>query len=101
MARGEIGPPHHALTNTNVQLPQPFSVQRATYYWVHQARFMTMLLEQHSSNQAGGGSADSRRLLFRDVVMWGHSEVSPTRRLAAWVALACTLGVVVMLLLGP
>ena len=59
-----------------------------------------MLLEQHS-NQASGGSPDSRRLMIRDVIMWGQAEVSPTRRLAAWVALAWTLAVAVLLLLGP
>ena len=62
---------------------------------------MKMLLEQHSSNQAGGGSPDSRRLLIRDMLMWGQSEVSPTRRLAAWIALAWTLAIAVILLLGP
>jgi hypothetical protein len=62
---------------------------------------MTMLLEQHSSNQASGGSPDSRRLMIRDLIMWGQAEVSATRRLAAWVALAWTLAVAVLLLLGP
>ena len=68
---------------------------------------MTMLLEQHSSSEAVasseavGGGPDTRRLMIRDVLMWGQSEVSPTRRLAAWIALAWTLAVAVMLLLGP
>jgi len=62
---------------------------------------MTMLLEQHSSSQASGGGADSRRLMIRDVIMWGQSEVSPARRFAAWLALGWTLLIAVVLLLGP
>jgi hypothetical protein len=62
---------------------------------------MKMLLEQHSSAEASGGSPDSHRLLVRDLLMWGQSEVSAARRVAAWLALAWTLVIAVLLLLGP
>jgi hypothetical protein len=54
---------------------------------------VTMLLEQ-SSSQAGGGTRTVRRLLA-----W-PSDVSAARRVTAWVSLAVTVVIAVLLLLG-
>ena len=57
---------------------------------------MTMLLEQHSSSSdAGGGGRSPRRLLA-----WNQTEISAIRRVAAWLALAVTVLIFVLLLLG-
>ncbi len=57
---------------------------------------MTMLLEQHSSSsEVGGGGRSPRRSL-----VWNQTEVSATRRVAAWLALAVTFAIVVLLLIG-
>jgi hypothetical protein len=55
---------------------------------------MTMLLEQHSSSSdVGGGGRSPRRLLA-----WNQTEVSTARRAAAWLALAITVAIFVLLL---
>jgi hypothetical protein len=60
-----------------------------------------LLIEQHSSSEVvGGGTPSSRRLLWAYTDIWGAGEVSPTRGLAAWLALAVSLLMVVLLLLG-
>jgi hypothetical protein len=53
-----------------------------------------MLLEHHSSSQAGGGSRTIRRLLE-----W-PSDVSTASRVAIWVSLTVTVVIAVLLLLG-
>jgi hypothetical protein len=61
----------------------------------------SMLIEQHSSSEVGGGIPSSRRLLVRaQTDVWGAGEVSVTRQLAAWIALAITLAIMVLLALG-
>jgi hypothetical protein len=60
-----------------------------------------MLIEQHSSSKAGGGTPSSRRLLmWAHTDVWGQGEVSPARRLAAWIALSITFAMAVLLALG-
>lgn len=60
-----------------------------------------MLIEQHSSRNAGGGNSDSRRLLmWAQMDILAGTEVSITRRLAAWIALSITFAIALMLLLG-
>lgn len=54
-----------------------------------------MLIEQHSSSQVGDADRSSRRLLILD-----ESEVSRVRQIAAWLALAVTVAVAVLLLVG-
>ena len=55
-----------------------------------------MLLEQHSSSsEVGGGGRSPRRLLA-----WNQTEVSALRRIAAWFALAVTVLIFVLLLIG-
>jgi hypothetical protein len=60
-----------------------------------------MLIEQHSSSKAGGGTPSSRRLLiWAQTDVWRQGEVSPTRRLGAWVALTITFAILVLLAMG-
>jgi hypothetical protein len=60
-----------------------------------------VLIEQHSSSEAGGGTPSSRRLLvIAHTDLWGAGEVSAARGLCAWVALSITLLIAVMLALG-
>jgi hypothetical protein len=62
-----------------------------------------MLIEQHSSNEVevGGGIPSSRRLLdWAQTDVWGTGDVSATRQLAAWIALATTVAIMVLLALG-
>ena len=60
-----------------------------------------MLIEQHSSSQVGGGIPSSRRLLtLAQIDVLGNGEVSPTRQLGAWIALAVTVAVMLVLALG-
>ena len=62
-----------------------------------------MLIEQHSSSevQVGGGIPSSRRLLeWAQIDVWGSGDVSPTRQLAAWIALSVTVAIMVLLALG-
>jgi hypothetical protein len=55
---------------------------------------MTMLLEQHSSSsEVGGGGRSPRRSLA-----WNQTEVSGVRRAVAWLALAITVVILVLLL---
>jgi hypothetical protein len=64
---------------------------------------MTMLLEQHSSNQArpaDGGNRTSRRLLWAYTDVWTGLEVSVVRQLASWLLLGITLAIAVLLLIG-
>jgi hypothetical protein len=64
---------------------------------------MTMLLEQEYPTQAKGSSANrtSRRLVWAQVDLFAGTDVSATRRLAAWIALSITLAACILLLLGP
>jgi hypothetical protein len=59
-------------------------------------------IEQHSTNQAvGSGDAGSRRmLLWAQTDLWGLQEMSVTRRLIAWAALAITFAVALLLAMG-
>jgi hypothetical protein len=59
-----------------------------------------LLIEQHSSSEVSGGTPSSRRLLWAYTDIWGAGEVSPTRGLAAWLALAVSLSMALLLLLG-
>jgi hypothetical protein len=61
-----------------------------------------MLMEQHSSSgEVSGGIPSSRRLLmFAKMDLWAQTEVSPSRRLAAWVALSITVAITMILLVG-
>lgn len=60
-----------------------------------------MLIEQHSSRNAGGGNVNSRRLLmWAQLDLLAGTEVSTGRRLAAWVALWITCLMALLLLLG-
>jgi len=60
-----------------------------------------MLIEQHSSSEVSGGTPSSRRLLiFAQMDLWAQTEVSPTRRMAAWLALSITFAITMLLLLG-
>ena len=60
-----------------------------------------MLIEQHSSSEVGGGIPSSRRLLaLAQFDVLGSGEVSPTRQLGAWIALAITIAVMFVLALG-
>ncbi len=61
---------------------------------------MTMLLEQNSSSQASGGTRTSRRFVWGYADLWTQTEVSAVRRFAAWLALAVSVAVAVLLLLG-
>jgi hypothetical protein len=62
-----------------------------------------MLLEQHSkqhsSREASGGGAGSRRLPFQADI-WAGTEAPATQRLATWLALCIALAIGVLLLLG-
>ena len=55
--------------------------------------------KQHSSREAGGGGASSRRLPFQAGI-WAGTEAPATQRLAAWIALSIALAIAVLLLLG-
>jgi hypothetical protein len=62
-----------------------------------------LLIEQHSSSEVevGGGIPSSRRLLvWAQMDVWGTGDVSPTRQMAAWIALAITVAIMVLLALG-
>ena len=60
-----------------------------------------MPIEQHSSSEVGGGIPSSRRLLeWAQTDVWGSGEVSATRQLAAWIALAITVLIMLLLALG-
>ncbi len=64
---------------------------------------MTMLLEQEYPSQATASDANrtSRRFVWAQVDIFAGTDVSATRRLAAWIALSITLVACVLLLLGP
>ena len=58
-------------------------------------------IEQHSTSQAIGSGTGSRRLLvWAQTDIWGLQEISATRRLAAWVALAITFAIALLLAMG-
>jgi hypothetical protein len=60
-----------------------------------------VFIEQHSSSEVGGGIPSSRRLLdWTQIDVWGTGEVSAARQLTAWVALAITIAIMVLLALG-
>ena len=60
-----------------------------------------MSIEQQPTSQALGSASGSRRLLsLAQTDIWGMQEISAARRLVAWVALAITVAIALMLGLG-
>jgi len=60
-----------------------------------------VVIEQPSVRDAVGADVGSRRLLmWAQLDLTAGTEVSTTRRLAAWVALGVTFMIALMLLLG-